>query len=80
MGDDSNLGKRGQLPEVAIVDSSYFEYVVRAHDDAIAFPFTLSVIDDRSPCALVGVALLTGAAGVLSGPALFGKLQLLNFR
>jgi hypothetical protein len=80
MGNDSHLGERGQLLEVAVVDSSYFEHVVRAHDDAIPFPFTLSVIDDRSPCAFVAVAPLPGAAGVLGRPALLGQCQLLRFR
>ncbi len=72
MGDDAHLGKRGQLLEVAVVNPSYFEHVVGAHDDAIPFPFTPSVIDDRSPCAFVGVAPLPGAIGMLSRPSLRG--------
>ena len=79
MGDHPQLGKRGQSSVVAVVDSSYLEHVVRAHDDAVPFRFTFSVIDDRGPGPRLGVAPLPGAVGVLSRPAFLGQGQLLSF-
>ena len=72
MGDHPQLGKRGQSSVVAVVDSSYLEHVVRAHDDAVLLPFASSVIDDRGPGTRRSVAPLTGAVRVLSRSALLG--------
>jgi hypothetical protein len=79
MGQDPQLGKCGQSPEVAIVDSSYLEHVVRAHHDAVPFRFTSSVIDRRGPGTRLGVTPLPGAVGVLSRPALLGYDLLFGF-
>ena len=76
MGDDPYLGKRRKLLEVAVGNPSYLEHVVRAYDDAIPFPFAPSVIDDRGPRTRLGVAPLSGAAGVLRRPALLFKVLL----
>jgi hypothetical protein len=78
MGEHPQLGKGGQLPEVAVVDSSYFEHVVRANDNTVPFSFASSVIDDRGPGTCHRVAPLPGAGGVLSRPAFLGN-QLLRF-
>jgi len=72
MGEHSHLGKRGQLPEVAVVDSSYLEHVVWAHDNTVPFRFASSVIDDRGPGTRHGVAPLPWAVGMLSRPAFLG--------
>ena len=72
MGGHPQLGKGGQPPEVAVVDASYLEHVVRAHDNAVPFRFALSVIDDRGPGTGLGVAPLPGAVGVLGRPAFLG--------
>ena len=79
MGEHPQLGQGGQLPEVAVVDSSYLEHVVRAHDDTVPFRFASSVIDDRGPGPCRRVAPLPGAVGVLSRPAFLGQVQLLSF-
>jgi hypothetical protein len=72
VGSYSQLGKGGQLPEVVVVDSSYFEHIVRAHDNTVPFRFASSVIDDRGPGTRLGVAALPRAVGVLSRPAFLG--------
>ena len=66
MGGHSQLGKRGQLPEVAVVDSSYLEHVVRAHDNAVPLRFASCVIDDGGPGPRHRVTPFPGAIGVLS--------------
>jgi hypothetical protein len=78
MGEHSHLGKRGQPFEVAVVDSSYLEHVVRAHDDTVPFGFATPVIDDRGPGTGHGVAPLPRALRVLSRPAFLGKVHLLG--
>ncbi len=78
MGEHSHLGQRGQSLEVAVVDASYLEDVVGAHDHAVPLRFASSVIDDRGPATRHGVTPLPGAVGVLSRPAPLG--QLFGFR
>jgi hypothetical protein len=79
MGGHSQLGKGGQLLEVAVVDASYFEYVVRAHDEAVSLRFASCVVDDRRPGARLCVAPFPGAFGVLSRPSFLRYVQLLRF-
>lgn len=78
MGEHPQLGKGGQSPEVAVVDSSYLKHVVRANDNTVPFSFASSVIDGRDPGTRPRVAPLPGAGRVLSRPALLGN-QLLRF-
>jgi hypothetical protein len=80
VGNDSHLGKRGQPPEVAVINPSYLEHIMRTHDNAIPFPFAASVIDNRSPRAFVGIAPLPGSVGVLRRPAFLGQDEFRRFR
>lgn len=74
MGEHAQLGQGVQWPEVAVVDSPYFEHVVRAHDNTIPFGFASSVIDDRGPGPRHRVAPLPGASRILRRPTFLGSL------
>jgi hypothetical protein len=72
MRQNPKLGEGRQAAEVAVVDPSDLEYVVRADDDAVAFRFATPVIDDRGPGSSWGIAPLPRTVWVLGGPAFLG--------
>jgi hypothetical protein len=73
MGEHAQFGKSRQLLEVTVIDASYFEYVVGAHNNTVLFGLASCVIDDRGPGACVGVAALTGAVRMLRCAPLLGE-------